>query len=108
MLAAAADAPAGNHHVFAIKKYVLTKVISQITTRRMRPMQRAPRVGFSAFPTKALLEFLSQRSGGWKPGGIYHRFFSAQAGSSIYYFLWRAFSFELRSKSFSAFTAITH
>src|SRR6267154_6570187 len=108
MLAAAADAPAGNHHVFAIKKYVLTKVISQITTRRMRPMQRAPRVGFSAFPTKALLEFLRQRSGGWKPGGIYHRFFSAQAGSCIYYFLPATFLTETRAKSFLRNIAKTH
>src|SRR5258708_23165587 len=38
MLAADADAPTGNHHVFAIKKYVLTKVISQMMISRTRPM----------------------------------------------------------------------
>src|SRR4029077_4175389 len=40
MPAAAEEAAVGNHHVLAIKKYVLTKVISQMTTRRTRPMQR--------------------------------------------------------------------
>src|ERR1700730_2512413 len=40
MPAAAADAPVGNHHVLAIKKYALMKVISQMTTRRTRPMLR--------------------------------------------------------------------
>src|SRR5207344_1777058 len=38
MPAAAADAPTGSHHVFARKKYVLMSVISQMTTRRTRPM----------------------------------------------------------------------
>src|SRR6266702_2964324 len=38
MLAADADAPTGNHHVFAMKKYVLTKVISQMMISRTRPM----------------------------------------------------------------------
>jgi hypothetical protein len=38
MPAAAADAPTGNHHVLARKKYVLMKVISQMTTRKTRPM----------------------------------------------------------------------
>src|ERR1700724_2899706 len=40
MPAAAAEAPVGNHHVLAIKKYALTKVISQMTMRRTRPMRR--------------------------------------------------------------------
>jgi hypothetical protein len=39
MPGAAADIPAGNHHVFAMKKYVLRKVISQTITSRARPMQ---------------------------------------------------------------------
>jgi hypothetical protein len=38
MPAAAADAPAGNHHGCQIKRYVLTKVINQITARRARPI----------------------------------------------------------------------
>src|SRR5580704_10228530 len=38
MPAAAAEAPTGNHHVFARKKYALMKVISQMTTRKTRPM----------------------------------------------------------------------
>jgi hypothetical protein len=38
MPAAAAEAPTGNHHVFAMKKYALMKVISQMTIRRTRPM----------------------------------------------------------------------
>src|SRR5580704_14934526 len=40
MPAAAAEAPVGNHHVLATKKYALTKVISQITMRRTRPIWR--------------------------------------------------------------------
>src|SRR5208337_559592 len=40
MAGASAEAPAGNHHVFAMKKYVLTNVISQITIRRTRPIAR--------------------------------------------------------------------
>jgi hypothetical protein len=50
---------------------VLTIVISQMTTRRMRPMQRAPRVGFSAFPTEALLEFPAIREVGDTNRGEY-------------------------------------
>src|SRR5262245_31141377 len=42
MLAAAAEAPVGNHHVLAMKKYVLANVISQMTSSRMRPMYRDP------------------------------------------------------------------
>src|SRR5258708_6031720 len=44
MPAAAAEAPVGNHHVLAIKKYELMKVISQMTIRSTRPMQRDLRV----------------------------------------------------------------
>src|SRR6267142_3034868 len=44
MPAAAEEAPVGNHHVLAIKKYELMKVISQMTTRSTRPMQRDLRV----------------------------------------------------------------
>src|ERR1700676_4303465 len=40
MAAAAAEAPVGNHHVLAIKKHALTKVIRQMTMRRTRPMRR--------------------------------------------------------------------
>src|SRR5215475_11101490 len=38
MPAAAADAPVGSHHGCQMKKYVLTKVINQITARRARPI----------------------------------------------------------------------
>src|SRR5215468_7588227 len=38
MPAAAADAPVGSHQGCQIKKYVLTKVINQITARRARPI----------------------------------------------------------------------
>src|SRR5580704_11594553 len=40
MPAAAAEAPTGSHQVLAIKKYVLTRVISQITSSRTRPIAR--------------------------------------------------------------------
>src|SRR5882757_10267510 len=80
MLAAAADAPTGNHHVLAIKKYVLTKVISQMTTRRMRPMQRAPRVGFSAFPTEALLDFSAPEKWGMETGWNISQVFLCASG----------------------------
>src|SRR5271154_5486135 len=42
MAAAAAEAPVGNHQVLATKKYVLAKVISQMTQRRTSPMYRSP------------------------------------------------------------------
>src|SRR5215471_4976201 len=42
MPAAAAEAPVGNHHVLAIKKYALANVISQMMRSRMRPMYRRP------------------------------------------------------------------
>src|SRR5262252_4753685 len=38
MPAAAADAPVGSHQGCQMKKYVLTKVINQITARRARPI----------------------------------------------------------------------
>src|SRR5260370_38789261 len=47
-----------------MKKYVLSKVISQMMIKRIRPMQRAPRAGFSAFATEALLEFPAFREVG--------------------------------------------
>src|ERR1700750_1049380 len=49
MPAAAADAPVGSHHGCQIKKYVLTKVINQITARRARPIYYdLQRVDFSS------------------------------------------------------------
>src|SRR5437588_2081628 len=42
MPAAAAEAPTGSHQVFAMMKYEPTRVISQMTTRRPRPIKRAP------------------------------------------------------------------
>src|SRR5690349_18054779 len=92
MPAAAAEAPAGSHQVFAIKKYVLTKVISQMTTRRMRPMQRAPRVGFSAFPTEALLEFSLSEKWGMETGwNISQVFLSASRFFNLLFFVARVF-----------------
>jgi hypothetical protein len=71
-----------------MKKYVLTKVISQMTRRRMRPMPRAPRVGFSAFPTEALLEFSAIREVGDANRGEYITGFSErkQVLQSIIFF----------------------
>src|SRR5215471_2505923 len=40
MPAAAAEAPVGNHHVLAMKKYALANVISQMTRSKMRPIYR--------------------------------------------------------------------
>src|SRR6266536_426224 len=50
--AVAAEAPAGNHQAFARKKYVLAKVISQMTQRRTSPMYPDPLThpNQSAFP----------------------------------------------------------
>src|SRR5271166_1432072 len=42
MAAAAAEAPVGNHHVLATKKYVLAMVISQMTQRRTSPIYQSP------------------------------------------------------------------
>ena len=39
---AAADAPTGSHQVLATKKYVLTRVISQIKTSNARPIPQSP------------------------------------------------------------------
>src|SRR2546429_1722984 len=57
MPAAAAEAPAGSHHVFATKKYVLTRVISQITTSKTRPIVRDLRSGFQSLPREACPKF---------------------------------------------------
>src|SRR5579863_7527638 len=45
---AAAEAPAGSHQVFATKKYVLAKVISQITTSNASPIPQSSRRYLSA------------------------------------------------------------
>jgi hypothetical protein len=37
-----AEATAGNHQVFAAKKYELTNVISQMMKRSARPMKKPP------------------------------------------------------------------
>src|SRR5467141_1717251 len=76
MLAAAAEAPTGSHHVFATKKEVLTKVISQMIMRRMRPMQHDPQVGFSAFPTEARFECCAIGEVGYANRGEYITAFS--------------------------------
>src|ERR1700751_2844433 len=48
MAAADADTPAGNHQGCQMKKYVLTKVINQITARRARPIYNDLQGRFSA------------------------------------------------------------
>src|SRR5579863_8602811 len=45
---AAAEAPTGSHQVFATKKYVLAKVISQITTSNASPIPQSSRRYLSA------------------------------------------------------------
>src|SRR5215472_2195487 len=40
---AAAEAPTGSHQVLATKKYVLTRVISQIKAKSARPIPQYPR-----------------------------------------------------------------
>src|ERR1700723_1219097 len=62
MAAAAAEAPVGNHHVLATKKYVLAKVISQITQRRTSPMYQSPavieKIDFTAYCTASRADAL--------------------------------------------------
>src|SRR6201993_2417595 len=48
MAAADADTPAGNHQGCQMKKYVLTKVINQMTARRARPIYNDLQGRFSA------------------------------------------------------------
>jgi|GraSoiStandDraft_29_1057270.scaffolds.fasta_scaffold478034_2 hypothetical protein len=48
MAAADAETPAGNHQGCQMKKYVLTKVINQITARRARPIYNDLQGRFSA------------------------------------------------------------
>jgi hypothetical protein len=109
MPAAAADAPTGNHHVFAMKKYVLMKVISQMTARRTRPIARDPRVGFSAFPTEALLEFSKIREVGDGNRGEYITGFSERKRLlESLLSLSANFLLEMRPKFFFANTAKTH
>src|SRR6266849_4485479 len=79
MLAADADAPTGNHHVFAMKKYVLTKVISQMMISRTRPMDHDLPTWILGLPHRGLLEITEIENWESKPGRIYHSFFRAQA-----------------------------
>src|SRR2546425_9452877 len=71
MLAADADAPTGNHHVFAMKKYVLTKVISQMMISRTRPMDHDLPTWILGLPHQGLLEITEIENWGSKPGRIY-------------------------------------
>src|SRR2546427_2116205 len=86
MLAADADAPTGNHHVFAMKKYVLSKVISQMMISRTRPMDHDLPTWILGLPHRGLLEITEIENWESKPGRIYHSFFRAQAGSCISFF----------------------
>src|SRR5580700_1507140 len=90
MPAAAAEAPVGNHHVLAIKKYALTKVISQMTMRRTRPMWRATsREGFSASPLLEMRKNPGITTVGLQTRGVYHSLLRAQAGCCVLYILLR-------------------
>src|ERR1700722_1524898 len=80
MPAAAAEAPTGNHHVFATKKYALMKVISQMTTRRTRPMYPDLPVEYSALTDDPAAQPSESGSQSPKTGRVYHRSFEAQAG----------------------------
>ena len=87
MPAAAAEAPAGSHHVFARKKYVLMSVISQMTTRRTRPMYPDLPVECSAVVIDPADNLRNLDSPGPKTGRVYHRSLQEQAGSCMYLFL---------------------
>src|SRR6266581_2887466 len=108
MLAADADAPTGNHHVFAMKKYVLTKVISQMMISRTRPMDHDLPTWILGLPHRGLLEITEIENWESKPGRIYHSFFRAQAGSCISFFpCTKAIHLDVK-KIFSPKIEITH
>src|SRR5215472_2157179 len=67
-------------------KYEPSRVISQMTTKRTRPIEREPPPVYFALPRGALRNFCHSRSGEFKTGRIYHRFLSAQACSCILLF----------------------
>src|SRR6266851_38609 len=92
MLAADADAPTGNHHVFAMKKYVLTKVISQMMISRTRPMDHDLPTWILGLPHRGLLEITEIENWESKPGRIYHSFFRAQAVLAFLFFLAPSFT----------------
>src|SRR6266478_542850 len=108
MLAADADAPTGNHHVFAMKKYVLTKVISQMMISRTRPMDHDLPTWILGLPHQGLLEITEIENWGSKPGRIYHSFFRAQAGSCISFFFLHPASCLDAEEIFSPKIEITH
>ena len=87
MPAAAADAPTGSHHVLARKKYVLMSVISQMTTRRTRPMYPDLPVECSAVVIDPAANLRYLDSPGPKTGRVYHRSLQEQAGSCMYLIL---------------------
>ena len=87
MPAAAADAPTGSHHVLARKKYVLISVISQMTTRRTRPMYPDLPVECSAVAIDPADNLPNLDSPGPKTGRVYHRSLQEQAGSCMYLIL---------------------
>ena len=51
----------GNHHVFATKKYVLAKVINQMTIRRTSPIERDLLDLYLGLPQRNLRKFLGPR-----------------------------------------------
>src|SRR5215472_6228579 len=56
MLEAAAEAPGSIHQVFAIMKYEPSSVISQMTTKRTRPIDREPPAVYFATSPRNTLE----------------------------------------------------
>src|SRR6266850_7146536 len=86
MLAAAAEAPAGNHHVFARKKYVLTKVISQITISRTRPIARDLQSGFLSLPHEGNAPIPKNKKWGTQTGASLSQLFPGASGFLHFFF----------------------
>src|SRR6266446_2147571 len=86
MPAAAAEAPTGSHQVFAIKKYVLTRVISQITTSRTRPIVRDLRSGFPEPSCEGLPESQKRKRGKQTGANISQLFLIASSFLHLLFF----------------------
>src|SRR6266851_1024316 len=107
MPAAAAEAPTGSHHVLATKKYVLTKVISQMMIRRMRPMQRAPRLDSRPSPLRPCSNSLRSEVGIQTGANISQLFLSASGFLHLLFFLYETV-FGKRPKPFPGNNVKTH
>src|SRR5437660_7013780 len=108
MPAAAAEAPAGSHQVFATKKYVLTSVICQITMCRTRPIARDLRSGFQSLPREACPKFQKRNAENSNRGEYITAFSQRKRLLASIYFLLMILLFGKRSKSFPASSAKTH